>query len=286
MEYLPEKSHYCTEESEAYQRTSRAFYSDLSEIDLSLLVTIKERQKTFDLLFSSARKLVTAFNYVKKGKLNKAVHTLVSDPKQRRPIRRRTTLSNQWLEFSYGWVPLYQDIYGVMKLTVEKPLAFPVKVSRRKPTISSSFGGDWTGQIITNDYCTAKANVTASEDSYYRHRLGLVNPALVVWGIVPFSFVFDWFVPVGDWLEAQTSTVGLEFSNQSMTTRRISAYQIVGGPIHEYTSIREKGSILGRVKGVRRTLTLPAKPSLYVKNPLSVNHAITAVALFLGLRNK
>jgi hypothetical protein len=33
-------------------------------------------------------------------------------------------------------------------------------------------------------------------------RLGLLNPAEVIWELVPFSFVADWFLPIGDYLSA------------------------------------------------------------------------------------
>lgn len=32
-------------------------------------------------------------------------------------------------------------------------------------------------------------------------RLGLNNPALITWELIPFSFVVDWFLPVGTWIE-------------------------------------------------------------------------------------
>jgi hypothetical protein len=38
---------------------------------------------------------------------------------------------------------------------------------------------------------------------------GISNPALVAWELVPFSFVADWFVPVGDWLKQLDALLGL-----------------------------------------------------------------------------
>jgi len=40
-------------------------------------------------------------------------------------------------------------------------------------------------------------------------QLGLTNPALALEELVPFSFVFDWFVQVGDYLQAVTALQGV-----------------------------------------------------------------------------
>jgi hypothetical protein len=34
------------------------------------------------------------------------------------------------------------------------------------------------------------------------------NPLLTAWELVPFSFVVDWFIGIGDWLIAQSFTIG------------------------------------------------------------------------------
>jgi hypothetical protein len=38
--------------------------------------------------------------------------------------------------------------------------------------------------------------------------IGITNPALLVWELIPYSFVFDWIIPVGDWLKSLDSLVG------------------------------------------------------------------------------
>jgi hypothetical protein len=39
--------------------------------------------------------------------------------------------------------------------------------------------------------------------------VGLTNPALVAWELVPYSFVIDWFLPIGNWLTAIAPLVGI-----------------------------------------------------------------------------
>jgi len=40
---------------------------------------------------------------------------------------------------------------------------------------------------------------------------GITNPALLAWELVPYSFVVDWFYPVGDWLSQVGYSLGLYF---------------------------------------------------------------------------
>jgi hypothetical protein len=41
--------------------------------------------------------------------------------------------------------------------------------------------------------------------------LGLTNLASVGWEVMPYSFVIDWAVPVGNWLNLQDADTGLEY---------------------------------------------------------------------------
>jgi len=52
--------------------------------------------------------------------------------------------------------------------------------------------------------------VEASNTTLMRlEQFGLANPAALAWELIPFSFVADWFVGVGDYLNAQTALLGL-----------------------------------------------------------------------------
>lgn len=48
-------------------------------------------------------------------------------------------------------------------------------------------------------------------------QLGVTNPALFAWEVIPFSFVFDWFVGVGDYLEGLTALHGIELLRSSQS---------------------------------------------------------------------
>lgn len=57
----------------------------------------------------------------------------------------------------------------------------------------------------------AKARFTVRNSSVKSLvQLGLTNPAEVAWEVVPFSFVIDWFIPVGNFLSSLDSLVGVQ----------------------------------------------------------------------------
>lgn len=55
-------------------------------------------------------------------------------------------------------------------------------------------------------------------------QFGLANPAVVAWELVPFSFVADWFVGVGDYLAAQTALLGLEVLDGGTSQLSVRTY--------------------------------------------------------------
>jgi hypothetical protein len=58
--------------------------------------------------------------------------------------------------------------------------------------------------------CELGAEIFVSNPNLYlANKLGFVNPGVIAWELVPFSFVIDWFVPVGNFLSQWTDFVGL-----------------------------------------------------------------------------
>lgn len=57
--------------------------------------------------------------------------------------------------------------------------------------------------------------------------LGLLNPALLWWELLPYSFVVDWFLPVGDVLTSLTAGIGMD--------------GVVGGLVYENEHVETYG---------------------------------------------
>lgn len=122
--------------------------------------------------------------------------------------------------------------------------------------------------------------VVTNPNSFLANQLGLLNPASVLWEITPWSFVFDYFVNVSDFLSSFTDTVGIRLENASRTcmiTR--NATSITYNTTSNNYALPGFG---GKVVDVVRTPGITG-PTLSLRPPwrMSVSRAATSVALLL-----
>ncbi|DAD49880.1 TPA_asm: maturation protein [ssRNA phage ESE006] len=207
---------------------------ELHEHDVNLAVAYAERTATANLVKDTAGKLLRGARALKKGNFSEAARHLGlprsglrkdHKGKWRRTNFTRDAFSQKWLEFSYGWVPLYNDMYGSLvaadKALAKKPSRLiPVsKQTHYNETITTS-GSASEGPYPIEVQLIEKVHVKQVMKIACNVRIdnpvlatvqsvGLTNPALVAWELVPFSFVVDWVVPIGSWLTAIAPLVGI-----------------------------------------------------------------------------
>lgn len=118
--------------------------------------------------------------------------------------------------------------------------------------------------------------------------LGLTNPASVAWELVPFSFVVDWFAPVGDWLNALDATLGYSFLSGTRSTirRRTGQYRASPAYTHSWVSSGmrrywsgDASASLYQVELDRTLYASPPTPALRIKNPVSPGHMANGLGL-------
>jgi hypothetical protein len=114
---------------------------------------------------------------------------------------------------------------------------------------------------------------------------GLVNPFEVAWEIVPFSFVADWFLPIGRYLSALDVPLRFEhiggskgWRMQEMATTTPTYATYGGAQVPAVSGI----CTLHRVTGWRKKLTSAPTPSfsdMTFRPGLNATRATSAVAL-------
>jgi hypothetical protein len=159
---------------------------------LDLLTSMAEAHKTFKMVKDvreDARKLIV--NAMRGGK-----HTVKA-------------AADAWMAWRYGWQILGMDcanIYKFMKNPVGSLVLRGQSGGSNRTdltTIDEVWPSNYYGRHITGDITT---------DVSYRARVNalwsaktlnvLANPLVTAWELVPFSFVVDWFVNLGDVLSA------------------------------------------------------------------------------------
>lgn len=201
--------------SAAYAAAYDRLYKTIGE-KASLALTLMDRKKSCDMIAARAMQIVSLVRKAKMGKLPK--------PSKRASKRAPTNAASAWLEYTFGWVPLIQDIGSAVEVMQSSP---PVDRVRGRANVSfpvsfdQTSGGLYPGSRMNG---TASGGVSLScqvivtnPDLYLANQLGFVNPAFVAWDAIPFSFVIDWFLPVGKFLSQFTNEVGLELRDCATT---------------------------------------------------------------------
>lgn len=273
---------------EMYNELTTRCLNKLGSQKAQLGATLAEMRKTLNMIASSAITLLSAYRAARRGNWWLVLQLLGRPPGSAKKFHGG--IPNRWLEYQYGWKPLMGDIsgaYGVLQ-DLFKPdpdlLLHAVSKKSNKWSGAESTRLDivWQGkevQVMRLDAVISQPRLrTASQ-------LGLINPYEVLWEIVPFSFLLDWFMPVGNVLSAITSTEGLTFVSGThtytgegfVTIHRTPAY-LPSWPLTDPGSVEVE-----RYDMVRNVLPGWPVPGLYVTdNPLSTPRVKNALALFLA----
>lgn len=279
--------------------------------NVNLMQILGERKQTVSLLTSSVNRLASLALAIKKGDvkhirqlingyqktsyrkymvwhnehsyiIGRRYYKVVKDiPGKVSPM----TFANAWLEYSYGWKPLLSDIYGSMELlanTYHMPKA--LRVSARKlevrTTTPSTHQRDRNVRTVTDSTRVVLEFAEPTEWTNTMSKTGVSNPALLAWELLPYSFVIDWFVPIGTYLSNMDALLGLNFIRGSTTTR----LQVVLDSTFVATAANETvtgGNLhcekVSKVRSVYTTVPFPPIPR-FAPN-IGVEKSLSAISL-------
>jgi hypothetical protein len=172
-------------------------------------VAITEGRESAEMIIKRLKTLADSARALRRGNIGGALAALahVSKADRRRAIRSLDSgyFANAWLELQYGWLPLLGDIHSLAELIKTEPRKGVIRSSVRETSQVCTPTGlyvplDDVRLIVNERRRHLKVEVTSTAS--LPERLGLTDPATVFWESVPFSFVVDWFLPIGDALQA------------------------------------------------------------------------------------
>lgn len=212
----------------------------LKAVDMEINVAqfVAEFGQTRKLVADTAIVLAKAFRDVRRGQPLNAVQRLARARRtlQKRVSRRKGPLESfdnpketisqvvaeRWLALQYGAFPLLSDVYGACEALantlVGRPIHFYVKASSSTQVTETTGSSlyDYPSPLLATETRVTQYRSSAgflckvtNPELQTLSKLGLDNPALLVWELVPFSFVVDWFFKVGDMLEASSAFRGV-----------------------------------------------------------------------------
>lgn len=134
-------------------------------------------------------------------------------------------LGDHWLAWQYGIRPLISDIAGsvaeIYKVRAVQPLIRRVSASSKSKGWSSQTtpSNPSYSTIRARAICYAEFDSGAAAFDQTAQRLGLTDPIMLAWELIPYSFVIDWFLNVGDFIHASGTVSGLKRVGVHVSTR-------------------------------------------------------------------
>lgn len=268
-------------------------------------VLIAELNKTSTMVASAATAITQFFVSLRRGDLHSAglavglhfTRGQTLDFRRAYSVNPKKAAAGAFLQYKYGWMPFMLDVKNAVETFGEiaegnhnAELRFRGSASAASTeviddlTLVSLDGGNVRvyGSMTVQKKHSCRVTWRARPNHLdIPAKLGLVNPALVAWELVPYSFVADWFLPIGSYLEAfgtemRYTTVSVVIGQRSETIADCNRTRHT--PVR---AVAEGFNAFGaRQLKISRTPSQGGLPwSVSMKFPTSMDKAVAAVSL-------
>lgn len=230
---------------EMAQRVNNRLDSRIRDTDVDLAVMLGEYKESAGMVVSAANAVVNAVKLAKKRRYDEALLELVGQ--RRRSLLRNSddnlkgkpydipkAMSDTWLGLQYGIIPLLRDVHAVVEklsstyngfpkpLQVRTRLSEPIKTHLSRISVDPNWGDTITSTLLFTGFVEGSGGVTYWVDNPLMRTLdqvGVLNPMSVAWELTRLSFVVDWFIPIGDYLQSFVPPQGVKFSSGWVATK-------------------------------------------------------------------
>jgi len=242
---------YTDPTSSANSKALQKFFSNADSKQSNVGVTMAELPRTVALIGDTATRLYNMYKRLKRFDVRGAFAAIgYHHPKLEKKITRRSrslprTLpgrdefaSSAVLELQYGWKPLLSEVHNALVDVAERFLKDDRDIMIRG---GGSSNGEWQtsprsnpstlGTTIVRSNSVNKCRVgylcfaqIIKADRRTAAGIGSQNPLEIAWELLPFSFVADWFMPIGAWVDSLGALEGLSFIQGSKSVLRRVEY--------------------------------------------------------------
>jgi hypothetical protein len=174
------------------------------------------------------------------------------------------------LVYSYGVAPLLSDTFDVVE-ALRLRLTHPVFRRYYTKCEAATYGKEegtpsssgYTGRWSAKKSQRVNAYVEFDLEKAALVNYGWQNPASLVWEVIPYSFVVDWMIPVGDYLASLDALRAVSTAKVSVTEKfkyghaYRSYYKISGTPYYSMNGTRNYNS---HKRTIYNSIPLPALP--------------------------
>lgn len=271
-------------------RTNTEAMAKMNDGKINLAVALAEGKRTISMITRTVMSLLRLWRFVRSGNIG-AIGRMLGQTIRR---YKGKTLADLWLQFKYGWYPLVQDIFGGIQQvkSILKGLPYLFRVERVGSEAMAPYPVPGSKAIWEesdhNSYASARVILYGRLADYWQtslNQIGFMNPALIAWELMPFSFVIDWLLPVGTWLQALAAPIGIAFHSGTRTecSKMSKSFRFVQeqGADGRLPSLSVQNFCMDRIRLGEFPTPLP-----YIKSPFSGQHLLSAIALIVQTSNR
>jgi len=282
-----------------------------SAINSNLMQDLAQIGPTARTIGDAATRIALALKAVKARAFRSAINILWTGsgltPKWGKlTLRTGQSTADNWLALQYGWKPLIQDVHEAMN-SLAMFYQRQQYITRRLNVSATVRKHQWGLNRLQNDpstpECGSWSEETKSTCRYvvdfsvddrlvaFLSQTGFTNPINLMWEVLPYSFVVDWFLPIGPYLESLTAFQGLTFKKGCKTqftrtgnfySSSYSGISYNGDPA--YKQALGGGCSITQLRLDRSQVnSWPRLEAPVLKNPASLVHAANGLALLRGV---
>jgi hypothetical protein len=181
-------------------------YSKWKGSDFSVGVTVGEGKESLRMIADRLQSLACAALALKHGNFSQVGRCLGKMPRSARRSAQKAHASGQansaWLELQFGWLPMINDIYEATDQILFNPLINRYRSGKSEVGYITPASSYTVADEVIRSMNEKKRflMLVAKNEPDFLERWGLTNPAGVIWELIPYSFVIDWFLPIEDYL--------------------------------------------------------------------------------------
>lgn len=214
---------------------TNALLAKIKDEKVNLALLLAEYRKTADAFVQAAHRMVDIYRAIQR--LKRHPTDLLNPKKVKRRVSHNVAhqlpkgsqQSRDYLLVRYGLEPTVRDMVGaldVLKNGASRPLIQRVTKSARSVFTSSNGinqnifpGHHRVFNYRSSTKLTAFIQWRPDDISNQINQLGLSNPLALAWELVPYSFVLDWLIPVGETLASLDALIGSQRTSCTVTKR-------------------------------------------------------------------
>lgn len=183
----------------------------------NLAVNAAQSGQLVDMVVHNLGAIGRSFLALRHGDFATAARQLGATPKASR--LKPSDVSGRWLELQYGWLPALSDTYEAAK--AYERITKGERTNHYRASASSKTTYETAGSPFYTAPLGVKQKVSIHAELYESlsaaRSLGLLDPLSVAWEIIPYSFVVDWFIPIGTYLS--TLAIAPHLTGRFMMTK-------------------------------------------------------------------